>query len=92
MGVRTLDKRLARSSLGLPQEASVVLWLGRISVYTKLDPWPTYAILEHVARQLDHPLVLLECGPDDKPSRAFTHCIANVAPTCFLSAWAALSR
>ena len=69
MGVRALDKRLARSSLGLPQEASVVLRLGRLSVYTKLDPWPTYAILEHVARQLDHPLVLLECGPDDKPSQ-----------------------
>ena len=26
-------------------------------LYTKLDPWPTYAILEQ-ARRLNHPLVL----------------------------------
>ena len=43
--------------------------MGRLSVYTKLDPWPTYAILERVAKRLKHPLVLLECGPDDKPSQ-----------------------
>ena len=69
MAVPELDKRRARKALALPEKASVVLWLGRLSVYTKLDPWPTYAILERVARRLNHPLVLLECGPDDKPSQ-----------------------
>ena len=69
MDVQALDKRCARTALGLPESASVVLWLGRLSLYTKLDPWPTYAILERVARRLNHPLVLLECGPDDKPSQ-----------------------
>ena len=69
MAVPALDKRRARTALGLPETASVVLWLGRLSVYTKLDPWPTYLILERVARRLNHPLVLLECGPDDKPSQ-----------------------
>ena len=68
MEVQALDKRRARKALGLPETASVVLWLGRLSVFTKLDPWPTYAILDRVARRLKHPLVLLECGPDDKPS------------------------
>ena len=58
-------KAEARDRLGVPQSASVVLWLGRLSMLTKLDPWPTYLCLERVAQQLGHPLVLLECGPDD---------------------------
>ena len=83
MTVRALDKRRARTALSLPEKASVVLWLGRLSVYTKLDPWPTYAILERVAKRLNHPLVLLECGPDDKPSQepafiALRKCCPNV--------------
>ena len=67
MTVQTLDKRAARTALDLPDTASVVLWLGRLSVFTKFDPWPTYAILERVSRALKQPLVLLECGPDDRP-------------------------
>ena len=45
-----------------------MLWLGRLSLLTKIDPWPTYFVLERVARQLGRPLVFIECGPDDKPS------------------------
>ena len=33
-----------------------------------MDPWPTYVVLERVARQLRRPLAFIECGPDDKPS------------------------
>jgi glycosyltransferase involved in cell wall biosynthesis len=55
----------ARQTLNLPIDAAVVLWLGRLSVLTKLDPWPSYAILQRVSAKLDRPLVLLECGPDD---------------------------
>ena len=62
-----ISRRL-RASLGPADKASVVLWLGRLSVCTKLDPWPTYAVLERVAKRLKQPLVLLECGPDDEPS------------------------
>ena len=69
MAVSALDKIEARKALGLSETASVVLWLGRLSVFTKLDPWPTYAILDRVARRLNHPLVLIECGPDDNPSQ-----------------------
>ena len=69
MLVPECNKRRARSSLGLPDTASVVLWLGRLSVCTKLDPWPTYSILERVAQRLNHPLILVECGPDDEPSQ-----------------------
>ena len=69
MDLPALDKRGARKALGLPEMASVVLWLGRMSLYTKFDPWPTYVVLDRVARRLNHPLVLLECGPDDNPSQ-----------------------
>lgn len=60
----------AKRALGLPENSSVVLWLGRLSLLTKLDPWPTYQVLERVAQYVEGPLVLLECGPDDHPSQA----------------------
>ena len=53
----------AKRALGLPESCAVVLWLGRLSLLTKLDPWPTYQILERVAQRLERPLVLVECGP-----------------------------
>ena len=58
----------ARHQLGIDANHAVVIWLGRLSLLTKIDPWPTYAVLERVARQLGRPLVFIECGPDDKPS------------------------
>ena len=58
----------AKRALGLTEDSAVVLWLGRLSLLTKLDPWPTYQILEQVAQRLKQPLVLVECGPDDQPS------------------------
>ena len=64
------QRAAARQALALPHEAAVVLWLGRLSLLTKLDPWPAYALLERVAGRLDRPLVLLECGPDDSTPQA----------------------
>ena len=55
----------ARQALGLAPHAHVVVWLGRLSALTKADPHPLYALLERVGRQLQAPLVLIECGPDD---------------------------
>lgn len=63
-----LSKPEARQQLGIAADNAVVLWLGRLSLLTKIDPWPTYLVLERVARQLRRPLVFIECGPDDKPS------------------------
>ena len=60
----------AKRALALPESCAVVLWLGRLSLLTKLDPWPTYQMLERVAQRLARPLVLVECGPDDHPSPA----------------------
>ena len=58
----------ARSQLGIDPDHAVVIWLGRLSLLTKIDPCPTYVVLERVARQLERPMVFIECGPDDKPS------------------------
>ena len=55
----------ARQQLGLPADASVCLWLGRLSLFTKLDPWTQYRVLNQVAQQLPQELWLIECGPDD---------------------------
>jgi starch synthase len=60
----------ARQQLGIPAEAHVCLWLGRLSLLTKLDPWPTYQLLQRLAADLQQPLWLIECGPDDTPEQA----------------------
>ena len=60
----------ARSRLGIEPEAHVLLWLGRLSLLTKLDPAPLYRLLEPLAQQLPGPLVLIECGPDDTEQQA----------------------
>ena len=64
----SLNQFQARKKLGIASDHAVVIWLGRLSLLTKTDPWPTYVVLERVARQLRRPLVFIECGPDDKPS------------------------
>ena len=63
-----LNQVQARQQLGIATDNAVVLWLGRLSLLTKIDPWPTYMVLERVARQLKRRLVFIECGPDDNPS------------------------
>lgn len=60
----------ARQQLGLAEQEAVVLWLGRLSFLTKADPWPSYLVLERVAAQLQRPLTLVECGPDDSSAQA----------------------
>ena len=64
----SLNQLQARQELDIAPDHAVVLWLGRLSLLTKIDPWPTYVVLERVARQLGRPLVFVECGPDDTPS------------------------
>ncbi len=63
-------KALARKALGIDLNSHALLWLGRLSMLTKFDPWPTYLAIELAARELDKPLVLIECGPDDSQQQA----------------------
>lgn len=64
------DHAVARQALQIPATAHVALWLGRLSLLTKLDPWPTYQLLQQLASTLEHPLWLIECGADDTPEQA----------------------
>jgi len=67
---QALPKRAAaRQALGIPAQAHVCLWLGRLSLLTKLDPWPSYQLLQRLAADLQQPLWLIECGPDDTPEQ-----------------------
>ncbi|AII42079.1 hypothetical protein KR100_01485 [Synechococcus sp. KORDI-100] len=59
------DRQMARQQLGLSSNEAVVLWLGRLSMLTKSDPWPAYRILQRAAECLQRSITLIECGPDD---------------------------
>ena len=59
------SKSDARLSLGLPEDADVLLWIGRLTLLSKTDPAPTYLMLDRVASIRQRPLVLIELGPDD---------------------------
>ena len=64
------ERHFARNQLGLPSDAPVLLWIGRLSMLTKLDPWPQYQMLERLAVQLGQTLSLIELGQDDTPEQA----------------------
>ncbi len=70
IGAGLPSKALARKELGIEQDSHVALWLGRLSMLTKFDPWPTYLALQEAALNLDKPLVLIECGPDDSTQQS----------------------
>ena len=58
----------ARSQLGLPSNAHVILWIGRLSLLAKADLAPTYQVLERLASKLARKVVLIELGPDSTPN------------------------
>lgn len=55
------DKAEARAALGLPQDAKVVVFVGRLSLHAKAHPLPMYLALERAMEKVG-PIVLLECG------------------------------
>ena len=73
MPVRDIQKNLpsraeARLQLGLPANAHVILWIGRLSLLAKADLAPTYQILERLASKHSRKLVLIELGPNSTPN------------------------
>ena len=46
------ESDFARQKIGISQSAAVLLWIGRLSMFTKIDPWPQYQMLERLAKQL----------------------------------------
>ncbi len=70
LGVRQMQdaaptKNQARQEINIPLDASVVIWLGRLSYLTKADLWFTYRVLEKAAYELNQEIWFIECGPDD---------------------------
>ena len=57
---RQEQRSQARQQLGLPPNARVVLFLGRLSFHSKAHPLPLYRALDQLSAE--HEVVLLECG------------------------------
>ena len=69
LGIHTADfdftpqhRVRAREALGVPPDALVVLFMGRLSFHAKAHPLAMYQALEQAARQCGQPVVLIECG------------------------------
>lgn len=63
------DKADARKALGIPSNAHVVVFVGRLSLHAKAHPVPLYLALERAAKSVG-PIVLLEVGSFGDPSIA----------------------
>ena len=63
------DKADARAALGIPLDAKVVVFVGRLSLHAKAHPLPLYMALERAAQHVG-PIVLLEVGSFGDPSIA----------------------
>jgi len=63
------DKADARKALGIPSNAHVVVFVGRLSLHAKAHPLPLYLALERAAQTVG-PIVLLEVGSFGDPSIA----------------------
>lgn len=64
------SKHESRKALGIENESEVLVWLGRITLYTKADPAPIYRSLDRIARSRGSIITLIEVGPDDGDSQA----------------------
>jgi starch synthase len=69
LGIHTSDfafsdaqKAAARAALGVPADALVVLFMGRLSFHAKAHPLAMYQALEAAARASGKSVVLVECG------------------------------
>jgi glycosyltransferase involved in cell wall biosynthesis len=69
LGIHTVDftytadqKAAARTALGVPSDALVVLFMGRLSFHAKAHPLAMYQALELAAKSTGKPVVLVECG------------------------------
>ena len=89
LGIHTEDfafkphqKATARSALGLPPDAIVVLFMGRLSFHAKAHPLAMYQALQAAAEAANRNVVLLECGwhANDYITKAYTAASQLAAP------------
>lgn len=79
----TPQQRLAaRQSLAVEEEAVVFLYVGRLSVHAKANPYQMYRGLERVAQKTKKPVVLVQCGwfANAAIEKQFKEAAAQLAP------------
>jgi starch synthase len=90
LGIHTADfvfsaaqRAEARKTLQVPEQALVVLFLGRLSFHAKAHPLAMYQALESAARSTGKKVVLLECGvhPNEAIESAFTAAARAACPS-----------
>lgn len=72
-----------RNQLGIPAEAVVVLFVGRLIFHAKAHPVPMYLALEIAARRLGQRLYLIQAGwfEDEAQAEAFKSAPADFCPS-----------
>ncbi|NCO85286.1 MAG: glycosyltransferase family 4 protein [Rhodobacterales bacterium] len=63
----------ARASVGTPQDAVVIMTMGRLSVVEKANPVPLFLAMEHLARTCGKPLHLWLVGWASRPEEEALH-------------------
>jgi alpha-maltose-1-phosphate synthase len=90
LGIHTADfvfsaaqRAEARKTLHVPEQALVVLFLGRLSFHAKAHPLAMYQALESAARSTGKKVVLLECGvhSNEAIESAFTAAARAACPS-----------
>jgi alpha-maltose-1-phosphate synthase len=56
------DRAVSRTALGLGEDETAVLFLGRLSFHAKVNPAPMFLALEETARATGHKVTLILCG------------------------------
>lgn len=56
------DKKASRDSFGIPKDAIVILYVGRLSFHAKANPFSMYKAIERASKESGRNIVLLECG------------------------------
>jgi starch synthase len=77
------DRARWRKSLGIADDAVVVLFFGRLSVHAKASPFQLAQAAELAAARAKHPLAIVWCGwfNDDFQRRVFMNTAKSMAPS-----------
>lgn len=73
----------SRAELGLAEDETAFLFLGRLSFHAKAHPYPMLVALEAAAREKGKKIVLIQCGwfANDYIAQAFKQGAADFAPS-----------
>ncbi len=79
---RTDARKRWRQEYDIPPEATVVLTMGRLSVYEKMHPVPLFLALQKAAQETHRPVVLLMTGwfADEEAERQHRSAAEHFAP------------